>query len=979
MIARIFLLCVAVSLSVSAQITITNSDFANMFAVGNGTTIREDTLGGAIDIGSPDIVNNWDFSWFEHPDLIYDMVSVDPASTPYIGEFPGAQIATHHQGDYEGDEAEIWAYYTLNSTFENYGSAIVITSLEDAFVAIKNNPARIEAVLPMTVNSSWSQTYTQTMSFFGFQFSSTVSISVIVDAYGTMTLPGGESFEAIRLRETMTVSAGGLQMTSVTYSFIAKNGTHVGVFAADENPPSSGVISATGFSWNFEFRPGGGDNNKLSVVYPSSNDIVIAGERDSVKYVRWEGTVDLYYSLDEGETFTLIDSSYSSPIGIYYWDVPDSLLTTRAIIKVVDSLPDSALSRVFMIKPWQLSRFDSNDDFELYVPDEDGWPFSNTRGNIWPSAWWNQFDYQSGTDPYTNIWYPPVPPFITATDSIFPDWPLFVDVFGTSASYFSFQPLPIYRPKALQRWNRFNSPWGGSCFGFSVSSLLGFYHKADLMQFIGDFGDIFTAPLNNNSRYAQNYFQITQYGNEIGDYRREKTSTTPRQLLDELKEMFRKESGDGRALRYPNTTGSGGHAVVPYKLERVDSSAFFKVLVYNPNNPGDLTQFIYIDSVANTWSDSTSMNWGGGTSDCYLHYESSYFLNTPSLNIIPLTMTLDKETTNGSGRLMVYNTYDAEILITSDAGGHIGYRNMIALNTMTDAIPIIPETGYAQPPIGYDLPNHSYSLQLDNFTGDESYVMIETDALIYDYRRFDAENDQSDLLQVSGNGVSIINPDGMPKNMEFETIFLDNTIRERVLLLSNMNISSGDSIIIRELNHYVLDFNNYGQHMDYDLHISIASEDGQVFFGHSGIPMEQNSGHRIVPDWDDLSNRPVMILIDDGNDGTVDDTLFVSNQVTGIIGREPVGVPREFLLHQNYPNPFNPETTIRFEVPEFSHIEIIVYDILGREIETLVAENYAPGIHHTTWHTRDIPSGMYLYRIYVNGSPRETKRMTLLK
>jgi hypothetical protein len=975
MIARIILLCMAASLSVSAQITITNTDFSNMFAIGNGTTIREDTIGAAVDIGSPDVVNNWDFSWFE-PDLIYDMVSVDPASTPHTGEFPGAEIATYHQGDYEGDEAEIWGYYTLNGTFENLGSAMVLSSLDNVLVTIKNNPARIEAALPITLNSSWSQSFTQTVSFSGFQFSSSVSLNVTVDAYGTMTLPGGAVFEALRMRETMTVSAFGQQMTSVTYSFISKNGAHVSVYAADENPPSNGVINAAEFSWNFEFTT---VDIRFTVTYPSTNDIVIAGERDSILYMHWNGDVDLYYSLDDGMNFTLIDSSYSSPVGTYYWDIPDSLLTTKAIIKAVDSSPDTAKSRVFKIKPWQLSRMDANDDFELYVPDEDGWSFSNSGNNMWPSVWWNQFDYQSGTDPYTNVWYPPIPPFITAADSLFPDWPLFVDVFGTASSYFSFQPLPIYRPKALRRWNRFNSAWGGSCFGFAVSSLLGFYHDGELRQQIGAFDDLFTASLNNNSRYAINYFQMTQYGEEINEYRRENTSKTPQQLLDELKEMFRKENGDGRPLRYPNTNGSGGHAVVPYKLERVDSTSTFNVWVYNPNNPGDLSQFILIDSVANTWSDSTSLNWGGGTSDCYLHYESYFFLNTPTLNIIPLNTVLDKENSNGSGRITVYNTHEAEIIITSETGEDIGYQNDIAFNNMTDAVPIIPLTGYAHPPIGYDLPDHTYSLHLNNFTSAESYIMFETDATIYDYRRFDAESNQSDMLQVSGNGVKITNSDAVTKNIEFETILFDNITHEKVLILSNIDISAGDSLNIREKDRNELAFNNYGERMDYDLHIRIVSEDSQFIFEHSGIPIDQNSGHQIVPDWDDLRNEPVKILIDHGNDGTIDDSLFVSNQVTGVDNRESDEIPHAFMLHQNYPNPFNPETTIRFEVPQFSHIEIIVYDILGRKVETLVEQNYEPGIHHITWYTHDIPSGMYLYRIYVNGIPRETKRMMLLK
>src|SRR5690606_25639851 len=278
--------------------------------------------------------------------------------------------------------------------------------------------------------SSWSHSYTQTLYVNGSPFiSSQIDYSVIVDAYGTMTLPGGAVFEALRMRETMTING----LTSVTYQFLSKSGAQVSVFASGSNPPGSGVIAADSYNWNFEFQS---VNVSLTVTHPGSNDVVIAGELDSIKYMYWSGNVDLYYSLDEGVTYEVIDTGYSSPLGTYYWNVPDSFLTTKARIKVVDSSPDSAESGLFKIKPWQRSRLDENDDFELYVPDDDGWSFSNSRINIWPQTWWQQFDYQSGIDPYTNLRYPPIPPFIVAADSLFPDWPLFVDVFSFSKCYY---------------------------------------------------------------------------------------------------------------------------------------------------------------------------------------------------------------------------------------------------------------------------------------------------------------------------------------------------------------------------------------------------------------------------------------------------------------------------------------------------------------------------------------------------------------
>jgi len=454
-----------------------------MFLVGNGMSIRENDGGGAVDIGNPGGDNNWDFSWFQG-NLQMDLVSIDPFTSPYISEFPGANIATYSVGDFEGDQAELWNYSSLNGSFDHFGTAALLSTQPEDLFTIKNKPAQIEAQLPLTINSSWSHSYTQTLYVNGSPFiSSQIDYSVIVDAYGTMTLPGGAVFEALRMRETMTING----LTSVTYQFLSKSGAQVSVFASGSNPPGSGVIAADSYNWNFEFQS---VNVSLTVTHPGSNDVVIAGELDSIKYMYWSGNVDLYYSLDEGVTYEVIDTGYSSPLGTYYWNVPDSFLTTKAIIKVVDSSPDSAESGLFKIKPWQRSRLDENDDFELYVPDDDGWSFSNSRINIWPQTWWQQFDYQSGIDPYTNLRYPPIPPFIVAADSLFPDWPLFVDVFSFSKCYYP-AIVSVYRPRALRNWRVKSMRWGGSCFGFAVSSLLGFYHKQELVQLIGDFTELF--------------------------------------------------------------------------------------------------------------------------------------------------------------------------------------------------------------------------------------------------------------------------------------------------------------------------------------------------------------------------------------------------------------------------------------------------------------------------------------------------------
>jgi hypothetical protein len=376
---------------------------------------------------------------------------------------------------------------------------------------IKHNPARIEAELPLTINSSWSQSYTQTLYINGSPFlSSQVSVNSVVDAFGILTIPGGESFDALRIRESMTVDG---IITSVTYQFLTQSGANAAVFAVDPNPPDSGVIATEGFSWNPAFSGGGGG----VVISLPPGYVMIAGEVDSIKYENWTGEVNLYYSIDNAASFELIDSNYTNPEGIYYWDVPDSLLTTEARIKIVDALDSTSISfsEQFYIKPWQLSRIrvvGLNDEFELYEPDQDGWSFCNCGFNQWPSTWWNQFDYQSGNDPFTNQSYPQSSPFDSAASSDFPDWPLFVDVFGVEGCYIESNNQLNYRSAATSFWGSNKGNWGGSCAGFSVTSLMGYYHRSDLNQYIGFFNNLFDFGLNDDARYVNNVFQTHQFG-----------------------------------------------------------------------------------------------------------------------------------------------------------------------------------------------------------------------------------------------------------------------------------------------------------------------------------------------------------------------------------------------------------------------------------------------------------------------------------
>lgn len=97
--------------------------------------------------------------------------------------------------------------------------------------------------------------------------------------------------------------------------------------------------------------------------------------------------------------------------------------------------------------------------------------------------------------------------------------------------------------------------------------------------------------------------------------------------------------------------------------------------------------------------------------------------------------------------------------------------------------------------------------------------------------------------------------------------------------------------------------------------------------------------------------------------------------ISGISGSELVS---EFKLYSNYPNPFNPSTVIQFDLPKAGLVNLKVFDILGREVATLINEEKQPGIYKVKFDAESLSSGVYVYRI-VTGDFIQTRKMILLR
>ncbi len=111
--------------------------------------------------------------------------------------------------------------------------------------------------------------------------------------------------------------------------------------------------------------------------------------------------------------------------------------------------------------------------------------------------------------------------------------------------------------------------------------------------------------------------------------------------------------------------------------------------------------------------------------------------------------------------------------------------------------------------------------------------------------------------------------------------------------------------------------------------------------------------------------------------GNSTNVIYSLHAPTGVsINKELL--PKSIFLEQNYPNPFNPTTKISFTIPSRLYVSLKVFDLIGREVVTLVSEELPAGNHSRQWNAVNIPSGVYFCRLQASGY-LETKKLILLK
>ena len=197
---------------------------------------------------------------------------------------------------------------------------------------------------------------------------------------------------------------------------------------------------------------------------------------------------------------------------------------------------------------------------------------------------------------------------------------------------------------------------------------------------------------------------------------------------------------------------------------------------------------------------------------------------------------------------------------------------------------------------------------------------------------------------------------------------------------------TGDLIAIYDMYFRMADLNRDG---DYDLFIGDPGWGTILYYENIGTaanPIFHLSDSYFAGVLTGNSARSLPFLSDIDGDNDLD--IFVGRMMGGLFFYRNVtptnvavaseNIPKDFLLEQNYPNPFNPGTVIKFSVPKRLFVELKCYNILGKEVRTLVYNDLLPGEYKVLFNATGLTSGIYYYRLKADGFVK-SKKFTVLK
>lgn len=212
---------------------------------------------------------------------------------------------------------------------------------------------------------------------------------------------------------------------------------------------------------------------------------------------------------------------------------------------------------------------------------------------------------------------------------------------------------------------------------------------------------------------------------------------------------------------------------------------------------------------------------------------------------------------------------------------------------------------------------------------------------------------ENDTLIIGRNASFMLtDPNGVPVEIEYWVKLMNKSTNSLQRLLVHDTLHTADSVIYEFLEGYIIRNIPNGTDSFY-VQLEIDTVDGNFGIG-GGI----------------------------GGDGDGGDNIQFKRKIyweNEKITHETSNIPKSFNLYQNFPNPFNPATVIKYDLPKDVKVTVKIYDLLGREVTTLINNEYKnAGRYEVNWNAGNYASGVYIYRIEA-GDYISTKKMVLIK
>ncbi len=611
-----------------------------------------------------------------------------------------------------------------------------------------------------------------------------------------------------------------------------------------------------------------------------------------------------------------------------------------------------------------------------------GWNFCNCDNNVWPSAYWSSINYNAA--PYSTY---PVEFRTKATRSdLSPSWDDFAASVGRG---FTVYVNNIPTQQIINAWQP--SDWGGSCYGFTVSSLF---------NYIGTYNAAvpFSLQPNNQIRTLINRHQAYQgFVNRDFTITPNQTVTTLRQMLGQAPNQYQSIA----IFNYVGTQIQGGHSVVPYKITSsrdASNNIIDSLYVYDNNWPGDLTKAIVVNRTANTWlypnaglnaTAGSNQPWGGnkgfmpdnvGTGEKVVSFTGRPIIqavgDTPDR-----TVNVYFKTSSGA---------QPEVSVNLPQGGSAtstGKDLFGGDQTIEGAFPIIPLSGSSvatlTAPIGLSLPRLPTNALTVNFkpanTNDQNTLAVNSaDRFSANMRWKAGSTDQPQVAAADfGNDLFAVRSSGASSAFSMTLAKLGpNAEWENVVRLQNTALAANDSLDVRLLNdggNVVV--TNYGSAKRYDVNFSRGADASDF----KGINVGANEAHTFaIQNFGDIGKTGVTLYIDFKNDGKIDSTIVLRADVVTSVKAEPTNAERLALQLNAFPNPSDGRMTFEYVLTGQAVVTLEIVNLLGQSVMTIVNTTQTAGTYTLPVDVSTLPNGMYFYRLYA-GSVFDMKPLQIVK